>query len=102
MKLALYLMANIYYKAIKHTHTGYAKFTLRQLLDHLVTTYAAIDQFDLEKNQEKTTAWYNSNAPIKTLFEQITDGVVHAKLGDAIFTGGESGLPGGNLQLHQD
>ena len=43
--------------------------TLRQLLDHLVTTYAAIDQFDLEKNQEKMTARYDPNAPIETLFD---------------------------------
>ena len=51
VKLALDSMAEIYYKAFKHTHTSYANVTLRQLLDQLVTTYAAIDQFDLEKNQ---------------------------------------------------
>ena len=51
MKLALESMANIYFKDLKYTHTRYAKVTLRQLLDHLVTTYAATDQFDLEKNQ---------------------------------------------------
>ena len=38
VKLALDSMAEIYYKALKHKHTGYAKVTLRQLLDHLVTT----------------------------------------------------------------
>ena len=64
MKLALDSMAEIYYKALKHEHAGYAKVTLRQLLDHLVTTYTAIDQFDLEKNQEKMTARYDPNAPI--------------------------------------
>ena len=68
MKLALYSMANIYYKALKHTHTGYAKFTLRQLLDHLVTTYAATNQFDLEKNQEKMTVRYDPNAPDRNAF----------------------------------
>ena len=62
------------------------KVTLRQLLDHLVTTYAAINKFDLEKNQEKMTAHYNPNAPIETLFEQITDGVAYAESGDAPFT----------------
>ena len=71
-------MAEIYHKALKHTHTGYVNVTLRQLLDHLSTTYATIDQFDLEKNQEKTTARYDTNAPIKTLFEKITDGVAYA------------------------
>ena len=59
---------------------------MRQLLDHLVTTYAAIDQFYLEKNQEKMTARYDPNAPIETLFEQINDGVAYAELGDAPFT----------------
>ena len=60
--------------------------TLWQLLDHLVTTYAAINQFDLEKNQEKITVRYDPNASIKTLFEQITNGVAYAVLGDAPFT----------------
>ena len=55
-------MSELYYKILKNTHTGYANVTLRQLLDHLVTTYAAIDQFDLEKNQEKMTARYDPNA----------------------------------------
>ena len=59
--------------------------TLRQLLDHLVTTYAAIDQFDLEKNQEKLSARYDPNTPIKKLFEKITNGVAYAELGDATF-----------------
>ena len=79
-------MSQLYYKTLKYAHTGYANVTLRQLLDHLVTTYAAIDQFYLEKNQEKMTARYDPNAPIETLFEQITDGVAYAELGDAPFT----------------
>ena len=53
VKLALDSMAELHYKTLKNAHTGYSNITLRQLLDHLVTTYAAIDQFDLEKNQEK-------------------------------------------------
>ena len=53
VKLALDLMAELYYNTLKHAHTGYTNFTLRQLLYRLVTTYAAINQFDLEKNQEK-------------------------------------------------
>ena len=47
VKLALDSMSELYYKAFKNTYTGYAVVTLRQLLDHLVTIYAAIDQFDL-------------------------------------------------------
>ena len=62
MKLALDSMAELYYKTLKHVHTGYVKVTLQQILDHMVTTYAAIDQFDLEKNQEKITARYDPNA----------------------------------------
>ena len=53
LKLALDYMSELYYKTLKNTHTGYANVTLRQLIDHLVTTYAAIGQFDLDKNQEK-------------------------------------------------
>ena len=79
-------MAELYYKTLKNAHTGYTNFTLRQLLDLLVTTYAAIDRFDLEKNQEKMTARYDPNAPIETLFEQISDGVAYTELGDAPFT----------------
>ena len=59
---------------------------MQQLIDHLVTTYAAIDQFDLEKNQEKMTARYDPNALIKTLCEQNPAGVAYAELGYAPFT----------------
>ena len=79
-------MAELYYKTPKHVHTGYTDVTLRHLLDHLVTTYAAIDQFYLEKNQEKMTARYDPNAPIETLFDKIADGVAYAELGEAPFT----------------
>ena len=79
-------MAELYYKTLEHAHAGYANVALRQLLDHLVTTYAAIDQFDLENNREKMTARYDPNAPIETMFELITDGVSYAELGDAPFT----------------
>ena len=64
VKLVLDSMAELYYKTLKHAHTGYTNVTLWQLLDHLVTTYAAIDQFYLEKNQEKMTARYNPNSPV--------------------------------------
>ena len=35
VNLKLESMSEIYYKALKHTHTGYANVTLQQLLDHL-------------------------------------------------------------------
>ena len=60
VKLALDSMDKLYYKTLKHAHTGYANVTLRQLLDHLVTTYAAIDQFNLKKNSR------NDGATIQT------------------------------------
>ena len=40
VKLALDSMSELYYKAFLNAYTGYAGVTLRQLLDHLVTTYA--------------------------------------------------------------
>ena len=86
VKLALDSMSELYYKYLKNAYTGYSGVTLLQLIDHLVTTYAAIDQFDLEKNQEKMTARYNPNARIETLFSKIVDGVDCAELGDAPFT----------------
>ena len=36
VKLALDSMAELYYKTLKHAHTGYPNITLRQLLYHLV------------------------------------------------------------------
>ena len=53
VKLALDLMAKIYYKALKHIHTGYAKVTLRQLLNHLVATYSAIDQLTWRRTKRR-------------------------------------------------
>ena len=85
-KLALDSMADLYYKTLKNVHTGYANVTLRQLLDHLVTTYAATNQFDLQNNKKKMTARYNPNAPIETMFEQIAGGAAYSESGDAPFT----------------
>ena len=51
-----------------------------------MTTYAAIDQFYLEQNQENMTARYDPNAPIDILIAQIADGVAYAELGEAPFT----------------
>ena len=79
-------MSELYYNSLKNAYTGYAGVTLRQLLEHLVTTYAAIDQFNLEKNQENMTARYDPNAPIETLFAQIADGVAYAELGEVLFS----------------
>ena len=79
-------MSELYYKALNNAYTVYAGVTLRQLLDHLVTTYAAIDQFDFEKNQENMTVRYDPNSPIETLFAQIADGVAYAELEEAPFT----------------
>ena len=38
VKLALGSMLELCYKSLKNAYTGYAGVTLRQLLDHLVTT----------------------------------------------------------------
>ena len=86
VKLALDSTNEICYKALKHKHMGYARVSLRNLLDHLVTTYAAIDQFDLEANQAKMTERYNPASPIETLFDQISNRVAFIELGDRAFT----------------
>ena len=86
VKLALESMNEIYYKSLKNEYTGYTKVTLCTLLDHLFDTYANIDQFDLEKSFQKMTARYDPNSPIESLFEQVSDGVAFAALGNATFT----------------
>ena len=53
VKPALDSMSELYYKSLKNAYTGYAGVTLWQLLDHPVTKYAAIDQFDPEKTRKK-------------------------------------------------
>ena len=77
MKLALDSMSEIYYKTLKNAYTGYTGVTLRQLLDILVTTYTAINQFDPEKIQNKMTARFDPIARIETMFAQIADGVAY-------------------------
>jgi len=86
VKITIDAVEKIYYQSLKHPHMGYAQVTLRQILDHLVKTYANIDPFDLKTNQEKMSQPYNANAPIETLFRQITEGVSFAELGNAPFT----------------
>ena len=81
VKITVDAVEDIFIKTLKHKHLGYGNIKQRALLDHLFTTYATINQLDLEENKEKMTIPYVVTQPIETLYKQITTGVSFAALG---------------------
>ena len=77
---------NMFTRALKNRHIGYANTTTKDLLTHLFTTYGEISGNNLRLNAAKTNAAYNVNLPIEVLFDQVEDGMDYADAGSHPFT----------------
>jgi hypothetical protein len=72
-KIIIESFDDAYINALSDKIVGYANCTSLQLLTHLLTYYAMIAPTKLIQNYERLNAPYDSNQPIKTLFQQIQD-----------------------------
>ena len=70
----------------KQKYTVYLSVSCRNLLKHIIDTYANIGGFNLHENQLRLDSSYDSNQSIKVLFRQIMEAVAFADAGDAPFT----------------
>jgi hypothetical protein len=62
-----------YFNALSDEIVGYANCTSLQLLSHILTYYAMIAPTELTQNYERLNTPYDSNQPIKQLFQKIQD-----------------------------
>ena len=71
---------------LKNNYTGYTGVTCKDLLTHLLNTYANIDGYDLKVNRARMNTPYDLNQPTKTLYRQTTEAVVFANTGKIPYT----------------
>jgi hypothetical protein len=72
-KLILEAFDNSYVNALSDDVAGYANYTYRDLLTHLLTYYAMIAPTELTQNYKSLNTPYDPNQPIETLSQQIQD-----------------------------
>jgi hypothetical protein len=72
--------------SLRHRTYGFATVSTRQLVEHLLTTYAKITANDLMLNDERMTTPWQVDSPFETLTTQIDDGAAFADSGTVPFT----------------
>ena len=77
---------DMYLKANKQPHVGYSNRTTLVLLQHLYANYGLISQMDLDENETRMKAPYDSTTPIENLFSQIDESIEYADNGNSPFT----------------
>jgi 6-pyruvoyl-tetrahydropterin synthase len=80
-KLIIESFDNAYLNALSDKIMGYANCTSLQLPTHLLKYYAMIAPTELTHNYERLNTPYDTNKPIKTLFQQIQDARAFAVAG---------------------
>ena len=65
---------------------GYGTTTTRTILDHLYATYANISFADLQDNDAKLRAPYDSNFPVEALINQVKGAVEYATARNTPYT----------------
>jgi hypothetical protein len=66
---------SLYLQTLNHCITGFANVTTQQMLMHLYSRYGRLTPSNLQENDAQMKQPYNANEPIKTLFQQIKDGI---------------------------
>ena len=72
--------------SLRHRTYGFATVTTRQLIVHLLVTYAKITANDLMLNDDRMTTPWQVGSPFETLTTQIDDGAAFALSGQVPFT----------------
>jgi hypothetical protein len=77
---------DIYMRAIKHRHTGYAARSTLTLLAHLFDTYGRITAHDLEENEKRFRNTWSPTQPFEELIGQVEDAVDYAEAGGSPYS----------------
>ena len=72
---------DIYLRALRNRHTGYAAVSPYQLVTHLYRTYGQITPMDIDANDEKFKRPFDPAQPFETLIQQIEDAQEYADAG---------------------
>ena len=86
VKLIVTAVEDVFISTLKNEYTGYSGVRCRDLFKHLLDTYANIDEFDLQTNQQRMQKPYDPHQPIEELYRQIAEAQAYADAGNASFT----------------
>ena len=76
----------MFIRSLCHSYVGYGTTTTRTILDHLYATYVNNSSANLQENDAKIRAPYNTNCPIKALIDQFESAVEYAAAGNTLHT----------------
>jgi len=85
-QLLLQAVDPVYVQPLRNRLTGFATVSTRTILDHLYARYGHISPLDLEANDQRFKAAYDTAMPIKGLFEQISKAIDLADAAGAPYT----------------
>jgi hypothetical protein len=71
----------MYLDILNANMVGYAKISVRDMLDHLLETYGNITAVDLEINFEHMLRAWDPHQPVETLFKQIQECADYSEAG---------------------
>ena len=63
----------IYLRAIRNRHVGFAQRNIQEIFNHLFTNYGNISPQDIVNNQERMMKAWNPEMPLENLIDQIED-----------------------------
>ena len=75
-----------YINSLRHSLTGYANVTTKQLVTHLRSTYGEPTPKELEDNRTTFHAPYDVDSPMVTLYQQVEDAATLAEQGNIPYT----------------
>ena len=85
-QLLLQAVDPVYVQPLRNRLTGFATVSTRTILDHLYARYGRISPLDLEANDQRFKAAYDTAMPIEGLFEQISKAIDLADAAGAPYT----------------
>ena len=72
----------MYVRYLCHRYAGYVQTSTQKLLAHLYATYANSSPTDLQANDTKLRAPYDSNHLVNNLFDQVENAIKYAAAGN--------------------
>ena len=76
----------IYLRSIKNRHVVFNNHTVRDILQHLMTSYGNITAIDLEENTKTTKTPWDPTQPFEVVIDQIEEAITYADAGNQPFT----------------
>ena len=76
----------MFVRSLQIKYVGYLNVSTRDILNHLYSDYARISAADLQNNDVSLKTAYDTNQPIKILFDQVENALNYAAAGNTLYS----------------